>query len=72
MQTATGYDLDQRDDLALVTDADELELLRERLYPEDDAPSVALIGTADGDYTEAWFGWTRRPYDLSTVYTKVL
>ena len=26
----------------------------------------------DGDYTEAWFGWTRRPYDLSTVYTKVL
>lgn len=74
-QTATGYELDTRDDLQLILDSQDLSAVMTQLDPNTfqsvDAEQVTVLLVAP-DLSEVWASETSRPGSLAARYTRLV
>lgn len=79
-QTATGYELENRPELELITDAQEISFTLEYVRDAElDAANVTreditalLVTTGQGEFIEIWAAETARPGSLAATYARVI
>lgn len=73
-ETKELRELEERKDLELITDSQEVRHIWEMVGApgEESEPTGALVKISDGDYEEVWFTWWSAPYDLSARYERWL